>query len=196
MRPAGSSFAIVASTLACAAAIGAACGEGGSETAAGSNGGSAQAGPAAGSAGEGAGAMGGYGGACADCCPPTGDEHRCNPFTNAGCDEHETCDLGDGFAFECFPQPAAVEEHCACNPALGPWCALGTTCMTDERFESGTCQRYCCSEADCGGAGCTLFEGMPIGFCDGESRCPGSGGAGGGAGGSGGAGGVGGSGGD
>jgi hypothetical protein len=70
----------------------------------------------------------------------------CNPITNGGCTAGEACDVGNAngvVGLMCFPPPNEVPLGGACNLHNGPFCEGGAFCM------GGTCQKACCSGADC-----------------------------------------------
>lgn len=82
-------------------------------------------------------------------CIPAGDPaFPCNPVTNEGCDAsaNEACDFESGVGSFCL-----VGSHDAkvCETCSEGSCAGGHTC-----FDSPTCRRFCCSDAECGAATC------------------------------------------
>jgi hypothetical protein len=94
-------------------------------------------------------------GACFPIGPDTG---TCNPVTNEGCKEGETCDGGPK-GFECYPPPNDSKICESCNNQGGPFCGAGLACV------SGKCAKYCCDDTDCGGGSCNKEEGAPLGVC-------------------------------
>ncbi len=75
--------------------------------------------------------------------PPT---FGCNPLTNQGCDEGETCDAEHGeLAFVCYAGESTLAICASCGPDKG-YCKAGATCF------QGLCQKYCCTDSDCSSA--------------------------------------------
>ncbi len=92
---------------------------------------------------------------------------ECNPVTSAGCSAAgDDCDIdfGSGF-FVCYgpPNPVGVCGECSDD---GATCAAGMTCLLPAGASSGSCYRYCCTDADCGeGATCDSMladDSLPI----------------------------------
>lgn len=101
----------------------------------------------------------------------------CDPRTNEACGPDEACDAGldENGAPEvtCFPPPNTQALGQSCDPAQGPFCVGGTTCV------QGTCERICCSAADCdGGLPCTAIDPQlgTLGACVEAPMCSGPGG--------------------
>lgn len=98
--------------------------------------------------------------------PSLGNCHSsdvCNPVTDQGCANNEDCDIaqgGDGF--QCYPQ-GSVTIRGACAPENGLHCTGGFVCITDP---TGTCARYCCTDADCGsGSVCHQLDASAASIC-------------------------------
>lgn len=77
----------------------------------------------------------------------------CDPTVASSCNAGEACDLDRNDTFSCFPPPNDVAEGGACNQDGGPFCEPGLTCLN-----GGTCARFCCGDADCGGKTCTFLQ--------------------------------------
>ncbi|UQA56827.1 hypothetical protein [Polyangium aurulentum] len=79
---------------------------------------------------------------------------RCNPITSNGCPMAEAaCDLVYPGMFVCLGFGASPAPLCGpCDNLEGPYCGPGLRC----HHKSGTCARYCCSDADCGTGRCEL----------------------------------------
>lgn len=76
-------------------------------------------------------------------CVMLGENDQCNPVTNTGCaDEGASCDYGEA-GFTCYPAPNERDICASCGESVG-WCDPGHVCVT------GTCMRFCCTDADCG----------------------------------------------
>jgi hypothetical protein len=79
---------------------------------------------------------------------------QCNPVTSAGCS-------GDGFACDFYPDSGYFVCYAPPNPAgvcgscsdLTTTCGAGSTCVLQPDLTTGTCYRYCCTDADCGSGG-------------------------------------------
>lgn len=73
----------------------------------------------------------------------------CDPTDPTSCGGGEACDLSQDGGFVCFPPPNDAAIGAPCDPAAGPYCAHGGTCV------DGTCAKVCCSDTECGGGTCT-----------------------------------------
>ena len=73
----------------------------------------------------------------------------CNPVTNDGCLEGETCDTDyEHLAFICYGGSNTLEPCASCGPQKA-YCKSGTTCV------GAKCLTYCCDDGDCAeGATC------------------------------------------
>jgi hypothetical protein len=73
----------------------------------------------------------------------------CNPVTAAGCISGSVCETAYPGVFVCNNGMTMTAQACAmCNPDTFEFCAPGLHCMVSARM----CARYCCTDADCGGA--------------------------------------------
>lgn len=132
----------------------------------------------------GSGGQGGAGAATGDACNPPEEPPSmgscaldgagnlaflCNPVTNDGCGDSESCDVSGFTDFICYSDNTApLCGACDQSNENGPFCQKGGTCYAPDPNEpqgAGTltqCARYCCNDADCGGANCTkTFMGQP-----------------------------------
>jgi hypothetical protein len=87
--------------------------------------------------------------------PPSGGScyagvGSCNPGTNSECSgtPGSACDLGET-GYQCYGPPNDVACGGACDGSSGPFCLPGFTCLGGG---GSSCARYCCTDADCGGA--------------------------------------------
>ena len=85
----------------------------------------------------------------------------CNPVTNDGCPDTQSCDVSGFTNFECYQgNTAGICEACNQGAPSGPFCQTGLTCYAPDPNEpqgAGTlteCARYCCDDTDCDGATC------------------------------------------
>lgn len=86
--------------------------------------------------------------------------HDCNPVNNDGCLSTQICDWG-GY-FRCYDVAPDDAPLCGpCDNLDGPHCQVGMTCDSDG--SDGSCYRYCCTDADCGGGTCIAYSFAPIG---------------------------------
>jgi hypothetical protein len=79
---------------------------------------------------------------------------QCNAVTVSGCPDPTqfNCELVFGGMFVCFQLEFMPATQCQpCDNLYGPYCGSGLRCHA-----SGTCARYCCSDADCGTGRCEL----------------------------------------
>lgn len=100
---------------------------------------------------------------------------NCNPVKDTECDVAggEGCDYQQNGGFICYLGPDNTVDNCgACDFGGGnpPFCKDGYTCMPiDAAQMAGKCVRFCCSDADCGGAAgsCdkTLSGDPNVGLC-------------------------------
>jgi hypothetical protein len=85
----------------------------------------------------------------------SGLHDQCNPVSGAGCAlvNGEACDLNyDTGLFACFPPPNSAPVCGDCDELTLP-CGSESTCVQPGDGSFGTCYRYCCTDADCGGDG-------------------------------------------
>jgi len=103
------------------------------------------------------------------CLDPTKFTAFCNPVTNEGCSgTGVACDATSG-AFVCFDPPNDVQPGGSCENANGPWCIPQYHCDQGGDAGSGTCKKYCCTNADCTGGGtCVALNSQigTVGVCD------------------------------
>ena len=101
---------------------------------------------------------------------------QCDPRNGAGCDlaAGDTCDLAttdDGsLNLFCLPGPNTQSLGQSCDPASGPFCAVGMHCV-----DPGSCKTFCCHNGDCSnGDKCKPFamETGSLGVCDDGSSTP------------------------
>lgn len=87
----------------------------------------------------------------------------CNPVTNQGCPSSSSCVYAGSGQFECDPGTFNIPLCQPCGTHSNS-CARGYDCYGDY-FE--TCARYCCTDADCGGApgSCRDVSGPYLRFC-------------------------------
>jgi hypothetical protein len=101
-------------------------------------------------------------------CGPAGKKLQCNPLTNAGCDgaKGEACDDDEHGGFGCYPGPNSVKEGAACNDDDG--CTPGFGCDADDGEDEGVCERFCCTNAECGSKKCVTIDKAfgSLGFCE------------------------------
>ncbi|MCK6532427.1 MAG: hypothetical protein L6Q84_05585 [Polyangiaceae bacterium] len=102
---------------------------------------------------------------------------ECNPVSGSPCAllAGATCDVEwKAGEFVCWGGSNPQAECAACDygwPKGGTFCAGGLTCVdaTGQPTQgAGTCRRYCCTDADCGGAACQKgkFPWKPeVGLC-------------------------------
>lgn len=82
----------------------------------------------------------------------------CNPITGTPCVTGEACDFSDATEFECYPGDNSGTLCGTCDPANQMYCGNGLTCLQTDlgvAIEEATefkCFKYCCTDADCGGA--------------------------------------------
>ncbi len=95
----------------------------------------------------------------------------CNPVKDAECNiaGGEACDASNASpnGFECFPPP---NPTAVCGDCTNDYCADGATCVVADGAASiGKCAKFCCTDADCGGAAGSCektFLGDPnVGLC-------------------------------
>jgi hypothetical protein len=86
-----------------------------------------------------------------------GSGDQCNPVTNDGCpSDGSVCDADDTGHFKCFPPPNEVAQCGSCDGQT-TFCVAQLTCVVQKNQTSGSCYRYCCTDADCGtGGACDL----------------------------------------
>jgi hypothetical protein len=140
-------LSVTVAPVACVVSLGGPEGPGGSEA----------GGPGGPGGGHGFGGHSGSGGHASS----GGD--TCNPVTGAGCpSDGTTCDLGQSGFFQCFPPPNTVDVCGVCDDAQS-FCGSDLTCVLPSDAPSGTCYRYCCTDADCGsGAVCDTKFGAEV----------------------------------
>lgn len=87
----------------------------------------------------------------------------CNPITNQGCPSSSSCVYAGSGGFACTPGTFNIPLCQPCGTQSNS-CARGYDCYGDY-FE--TCARYCCTDADCGGApgSCRDVSGPYLRFC-------------------------------
>ncbi len=89
----------------------------------------------------------------------------CDPISNDCANTGEACDVDTTGATGCFPPPNDVALGGKCDNQAGPFCVGGYHCG-----QNGTCQKMCCSNADCNsGQTCTPFGIVAtdtLGVCD------------------------------
>lgn len=95
------------------------------------------------------------------CVKPGSVMIQCDPMTNAGCGTGTACDMAQNsgqYGFVCFPN-GTVDEGQPCNGVSGPWCKATLHCGT------GTCGKFCCTSADCGGTTpqCGMYDPAKVG---------------------------------
>lgn len=124
-----------------------------------------------------------------DCCPDFGSECKsrvktlpagcvsdpyffvlCNPVDNDGCDTSagEACDWMTG-GLKCWPDGNTEPAGATCDTKAGKYCVPTYTCDGASTSNPiGTCKKYCCSSADCGGASCKAFDSYlgTLGVCE------------------------------
>jgi hypothetical protein len=116
-----------------------------------------------GGAGGGQGGVGGVGGSGGG---GGAEITRCNPVTGEPCPIGSPCDIaGMQGNFECYPPPGAVG---ICGNCAIDYCASRHTCVPSGA--EALCGRFCCSDADCGGAACNKSTfapnlGADVGVC-------------------------------
>ncbi|XYH92794.1 hypothetical protein ACMHYB_33615 [Sorangium sp. So ce1128] len=89
---------------------------------------------------------------------------QCDPRDPASCPAGEACDIGEDGQLSCFPPPNDVPIGGSCSIANGPYCVPGSRCGPDDR-----CQKWCCSDADCGGTSCVTVatdDNVTIRLCE------------------------------
>ncbi len=101
-------------------------------------------------------------------CVTLGGAITCNPVTNAPCGVGSACDSSN-MGFACYPTGNTRALCQTCGQA-NAYCQPGLTCAQNE------CERYCCSDADCG-SGHTCAKGeftaaFDLGVC--SSTAPGA----------------------
>jgi len=101
-------------------------------------------------------------------CVPPDQTVACTPITNAGCGAGEACDDDDLGGFKCYQPPNEVAEGGDCNVVEGPSCKAGLMCAGATADDpDGTCARFCCSSAECGGKTCQPIDPKrgSLGYC-------------------------------
>ncbi|MCA9592408.1 MAG: hypothetical protein KC776_03830 [Myxococcales bacterium] len=80
---------------------------------------------------------------------------NCNPVDNSPCSSTAgaACDLSNAPGLECFPDGNTAQPGASCDPNNGLYCIGGYTCG-----QSNTCEKWCCSDSDCGGGTCTALD--------------------------------------
>lgn len=95
-------------------------------------------------------------------CVATG---TCDPVANTCTKTGEACDIAQDGSAGCFPPPNDVAAGGTCDNTNGPFCKGGYHCGPN-----ATCQKFCCSAADCpSGKACTpvgVVQTDAIGLCD------------------------------
>lgn len=99
-----------------------------------------------------------------------GSALQCNPVVDTQCNVAggEACDFDGNGGFTCFNMPANTAAVCAsCDDMAGPACKDGSSCLfADASGNTSKCAKYCCTDADCGGAaGSCALDGSTVGFC-------------------------------
>jgi len=103
----------------------------------------------------------------------------CNPVLGNTCDDAaaETCDYNDMSPpeFRCYTAARSTNTGTlcmACDPANGVYCKDGLECIQDDLSDDASfeCYRFCCTDADCGGAvgSCNINDigdGVAVGVC-------------------------------
>jgi hypothetical protein len=93
----------------------------------------------------------------------------CNPITN-DCQPGSVCDWdtsSGAYELVCWPTGNFTAPLCApCDNKNGPWCQPGLSCVGNAAT-TGRCAKYCCTDADCGGApgSCTRWGDTALFFC-------------------------------
>jgi hypothetical protein len=76
----------------------------------------------------------------------------CNPVNRSGCPD-KICDTSYPGIFDCYENSGTLGKLCdPCDNVNSPYCGPGLHCHP----ASGTCARYCCTDADCGTGRCEL----------------------------------------
>lgn len=111
---------------------------------------------------------------------------ECNPVTNEGCNggAGQACDLGTSSGqsvIACFDPPNDKNLGESCTNSKGPYCKGTMHCSGDVDGGTGTCKKFCCSNADCGGGTCAAFNSQlgTLGVCEGGTTDAGTDGGGG-----------------
>jgi hypothetical protein len=95
----------------------------------------------------------------------------CNPVTNEPCAAGEACDVsvnetGSGLVgFTCYPPPPPnTVALCGACDDQSVACVGGSTCWAvNNGAPTGSCAKYCCTDADCGSGTCTsVLEGAAV----------------------------------
>lgn len=80
----------------------------------------------------------------------------CNPVKDTQCNVAggEACDFGQNAEFECWPAPPPnTVDLCGACSVQTSLCKDGSTCLAaDAGGTMAKCVKYCCTDADCGGA--------------------------------------------
>jgi hypothetical protein len=79
----------------------------------------------------------------------------------------EACDNGPD-NFNCYPAPNTGDLCGACDNQ-NTFCKDGLTCVPTDAQGTGKCARFCCTDADCGGATGSCAKGFSndpmVGLC-------------------------------
>jgi len=115
------------------------------------------------------------------CVTSTSIKTYCNPVTNEGCTGGAACDYGSG-SLKCYPDGNTEQPGAQCDSKSGKFCIPTYHCDgTSDTNSLGTCKKFCCSDADCGGSTCVAASAQigTLGVCGGSSTDAGTGGTGG-----------------
>jgi hypothetical protein len=88
--------------------------------------------------------------------------NACDPITNAGCSTGEECDgnfdqtTNAFLGFVCYPPPNNAVICGMCDPSNGPYCGGGLSCQPYDNNDDTACEKYCCSDQDCGAGKCVV----------------------------------------